>query len=278
MAGKRIDPGCLKASVAMELFQSGILVQDDVMDQDGERRGVPTIHMRYPNLHLGEALATCVGDSAYGWTFAEIAALPYEPSVTVKAIQLFAHYFGRLGIGQSLDVMGGMGELLPPETIIKVIHLKSAEYTCILPLMLGATIAAAPPEFLVAIEKYGSNLGWAFQIQDDILGMFGQETGKPVGSDLRGRKQTLLFNEFLARANSTDKSKFLSLWGKKEVAESEIKWVQEVLESSGSLAAVKQRGQQYVSAGKQFISQLTTDKKLQAVAHDFLDLMLNRMV
>jgi len=181
----------VKAGMVMELFHLGLLIQDDVMDRDNLRRGVTTIHSRYSDLHLGEAVAMCAGDFTFGWG---MEILSNQESVIsnqsrLGAMQVWGKYFYRVGYGQVLDVMKTADE----GKLLQILALKSGEYSCVLPLLLGATLGGASEELKEQLTKYGMELGWVFQLRDDWLGEYGDsgKTGKPVGNDSREGKKTL---------------------------------------------------------------------------------------
>lgn len=178
----------IKAGVVMELFHLGLLIHDDIMDRDSVRRGVKTIHARYNDLHLGEAVAICAGDYTFGWGMEIITSLKFSNSQIVSAMAVWAKYFYRVGYGQALDCMAIADE----KTILQILELKSGEYSCVLPLLLGATLGGADAATLDKLQKYGMELGWVFQLRDDWLGEYGdpEKTGKPVGNDIREGKHT----------------------------------------------------------------------------------------
>ena len=189
LAGGKDEKEIVKAAVVMELFHLGLLIQDDVMDRDELRRGVKTIHVRYPDLHLGEAVANCAGDLTFGWGMEIISKLNIQSSKVVAAMSVWGKYFARVGYGQILDVM----KVADQTTLLNILALKSGEYSCVLPLLMGATLGGAQAELLDKLTRYGMELGWVFQLRDDWLADFGesQKTGKPVGNDRREGKKTL---------------------------------------------------------------------------------------
>ncbi len=191
LAGAKASAEVVKAGVIMELFHLGLLIQDDVMDRDSLRRTVQTIHARYTDLHLGESIAICAGDLTFGWGMEILANLKSQikNSQIVEAMEVWGKYFARVGYGQMLDV----SKIADEETLLSILNLKSGEYTCVLPLLFGATLGGASEELKVGLVKYGMELGWVFQLRDDWLGEFGEsaKTGKPVGNDSREGKKTM---------------------------------------------------------------------------------------
>ena len=188
LAGSKVDEAILQAAVVMELFHLGLLIQDDVMDRDSRRRGVLTIQTRYPDSHLGESVATLAGDYTFGWGMEILADLKLDKERVNKAIGVWGKYFTRVGYGQTLDCMSIADEA----TVMQILKLKSGEYSCELPLVLGATLGGASEELTQKLREYSMELGWVFQLRDDWLGEYGEakKTGKPVGNDSREGKHT----------------------------------------------------------------------------------------
>lgn len=187
-SGGKVNEEVIKAAVAVELFHLGLLIQDDVMDRDELRRGVATIHTRYSDKHLGETIATLAGDYTYGWMIEIISNLKFSESQILKAMKVWGKYFTRVGYGQTLDSMA----IAKDETILKILSIKSGEYSCVMPLLIGAALGGADKMVTDRLEKYGTEIGHVFQLRDDWLGMYGDpaKTGKPVGHDAREGKHT----------------------------------------------------------------------------------------
>lgn len=178
----------IKAAVVMELFHLGLLIQDDFMDRDFTRRGVATMIARFPNRHEGNFVSMLAGDYTFGWGMEILSSLNLPHSQIVAALRVWGKYFTRVGYGQTLDGLA----VADNKTILKILELKSGEYSCVLPLVLGATIAGASKETIKNLQSFGMELGWVFQLRDDWLGEYGDlvKTGKPVGNDSREGKKT----------------------------------------------------------------------------------------
>ena len=194
IAGGEVNDEVIKAATAMELFHLGLLIHDDVMDQDDLRRGIKTIHMRYQDRHFGETIAINAGDETFGWSVEILSRLNLNPALLNKAMAVWGKYFTRVGYGQILDVMTDQRKNTSDEEVLKVLAIKSGEYSCVLPLLLGATLGGGRKELLDNLEKYGMELGWVFQLRDDWLAGYGDpaKTGKPVGNDSREGKRTFV--------------------------------------------------------------------------------------
>ena len=188
LVGKEIDDETIRAGVVMEIFHLGLLIQDDFMDRDTMRRGVPTMIARFEDKHVGNFVSMLAGDYTFGWGMEIITNLKFSNSQIVGAMKVWGKYFTRVGYGQTLDGLA----IADDATILKILAIKSGEYSCVLPLLFGATLGKADQDMLMNLEEYGMELGWVFQLRDDWLAEYGdsEKTGKPVGNDSREGKRT----------------------------------------------------------------------------------------
>ena len=237
-------------SLAYEVFQTAILVHDDIIDNDNKRRGKDTIHFanyeKYKGVsknekevkHFSESIALCMGD--YGlYEAILIISNAYQND---KNLSKVLNNFIETGLttlkGELIDIIlpfQGKNGLLKEEelekNILEIYRLKTAHYTIIGPLSVGLILAGASKQELKEIEEFGEKVGIAFQIQDDILGIYSDETGKVKGSDIREFKQTILYSHIM---NTEYKEEFLKLYGNEELDENDIIKVQELLKKSKS--------------------------------------------
>jgi len=216
-AGGPDGPAIINAAAALELLHAGALVHDDLMDASDTRRGRPSLHRQFEAYHAGRrwhgspaafgtGMAILLGDLLLCWTDAMFHAsgLPGgalrrgQPILDLMRTEVFA--------GQYLDLLGqaaGDGTL---ESALRVVEYKTTKYTIERPLHLGAALAGVEPGggLVAAYTGYGLPLGTAFQLRDDILGVFGDpaQTGKPAGDDVREGKHTVLLAIARARATS----------------------------------------------------------------------------
>ena len=190
MSGNEVNEEVIKAGVVMEIFHLGLLIQDDFMDRDMVRRGGKTLIARYDDPHVGNFISMLAGDYTFGWGMEIIASLnsPITNSQIVNAIKVWGKYFTRVGYGQTLDGL----DIADDETILKILAIKSGEYSCVLPLLLGATLGGADQELLDRLEKYGMELGWVFQLRDDWIGYDKDmvKKGKKTYATMYGREKT----------------------------------------------------------------------------------------
>ena len=241
---------------AMELFHSGLLVHDDIMDRDLVRRGQPSLFQQYTALaagerqadpeHVGQALGICAGDVACFMAF-ELLARARAPARTLCSIlELCARELSAVGIAQMQDVAWGATRAgVEVDDILSMYIHKTGRYSFSLPLLAGARIAGAPDELQGTLAALGESVGVLFQIRDDELGLFGdeRELGKPVGSDVREGKKTLLFSSLMAAAGPDERRRLDAIFGNPRATPEEIDSVRaqasspEVRSRVGAIAA-----------------------------------------
>ncbi len=216
-AGGDDVPGIVEAASAFELFQAAALLHDDVMDDSDTRRGRPAAHRRMASLHrqhgwvgdgerFGAAAAVLAGDLCLAWSDELLNGCGLPAADVARARPTFDLMRTQLMGGQYLDVLE---QVLPEaqgggtiERARRVIRFKSAKYSIEHPLLIGGLLAGAGPSLLASYSAYALPLGEAFQLRDDVLGVYGDpsQTGKPAGDDLREGKRTVLVAESLAQA------------------------------------------------------------------------------
>jgi geranylgeranyl diphosphate synthase type I len=222
----------------MELFQSGLLVHDDIMDRDNLRRGMPSIFQQYAEAaarerfadpqRTGEALGICAGDVAYFLAFELLSRMSAEPMVLRDVLALCAGELTAVGIAQMQDVSwGGSNRGVEDDEVLRMYTWKTGRYSFSLPLMVGALIGGAPADACGELERLGECLGLLFQIHDDELGLFGseQELGKPVGSDVREGKKTLYYARLMASASPVEKERLAGIFGNPAGTEEDLDYV-----------------------------------------------------
>ncbi|MET7399503.1 polyprenyl synthetase family protein [Dactylosporangium sp. NPDC005572] len=200
------------AVAALELVQASALIHDDVMDGSETRRGEPAVHRRFAKLHaeagwrgdaagFGTAAAILLGDLCLVWSDEMLHTSGVDPLVVARARPVFDEMRTEVTVGQYLDVQTQATADTSTERASLVARFKSAKYTIEQPLLFGAALAGAPGPLVAAYSSFGLPLGEAFQLRDDVLGVFGDPrvTGKPAGDDLREGKRTYLVAAALER-------------------------------------------------------------------------------
>ncbi len=263
------EEAVLEVAAAMELFQSGLLVHDDIMDRDATRRGEPTIHLRYAGEarkrgvrdpdHLGQSLAICAGDVAFFLGFQALSAPQVPPSARAGLLGLCAGELSRVAVAQMQDVVWGAGSDPAPEReVLRLYTYKTGRYTFSMPLAAGALLAGCTSQPLEGLERLGECLGILFQLRDDLLGLFGdeRELGKPVGSDVREGKKTILHGRLLARASEPAAARLRDIFGNPAIGEEELAFVRAQVDGLGVLREVEELSAGYAAEARRMIEGL----------------------
>ncbi len=260
--GKRLRPallyyayrGCggdaewiLRPSMAVELLHTYLLIHDDIMDRAETRRGQPSAHVAFAEDHRrrrwggspdrhGQSVAILLGDLAYSYAVELFHAAADEGGSGAEVRRCFATMCREVIVGQYLELTAGYRSGLTEEDLLRVLRMKSGRYSMQRPVELGALMARAPEETVADLSRVGSSIGEAFQLQDDLLGMFGdsREVGKPVGSDLAENKYTVLIHATLERAGAADAALVRAALGNPALSRSEVERVQAIIRDSGA--------------------------------------------
>lgn len=233
----------VRAGAAFELLQTYFLIHDDWMDGDELRRGGPATHVglarRLGGPHLGACGAILAGDYAMALAQAELASAPCRAEAVLTSLRHFAEVQKATVAGQFLDITGGAAE--SREYLLE--ELKTCSYTVHGPLLIGATLGGASPELLEACRAYARPAGIAFQLRDDLLGLFGDSavTGKGRGNDLRAGKMTHVVRDALRNAESADSQVLRAVLGQAHATDDLIHRALGVLRSSGAVARTEER-------------------------------------
>jgi geranylgeranyl diphosphate synthase type I len=240
------------AATALELLQACALIHDDVMDGSDTRRGLPAAHRRFATLHRGNewlgspemfgvGAAILLGDLCLSWADELLMACGLPPRSVMRGKPVYDVMRTELMGGQYLDLleqaMGGGSAA----RAMRVVRFKSAKYTIERPLHLGGALADAPPDLMVAYSGYGLPLGEAFQLRDDVLGVFGDpgETGKPAGDDLREGKRTVLVATAFEAASPAQANVLRRRLGDPALDPAGVDELREIIVSTGALRHVE---------------------------------------
>ena len=243
-------------SSALEMFHGAALVHDDLLDQSDTRRGAPSIHRRFEQLHrlsgwagsperFGVAGAVLVGDLMLGWSselFGRALLGAPDREIEAAARDEFSKMRVEVMAGQYLDVLEE--NAAPTREVAEAVNranrvmlYKTAKYSIEAPMLIGAAFAGAPSGLLRGLSAFGIPLGLAFQLRDDILGVFGDPeiTGKPAGDDLREGKRTVLVGLTRESLTGTAGRIFDELLSSRELDEEQIVFLQHTIKGSGAL-------------------------------------------
>jgi geranylgeranyl diphosphate synthase type I len=220
------------------------------MDHAELRRGLPAAHVRFREAHrahglhgdaadFGLSVAILLGDLAQSWAV-ELAFLASAGRGSRELARCFSAMCQEVIGGQYLELLVAQRRAASEEELLRVLRLKSGRYTAERPIQLGGLLAGAPPELLAELSRYGTAVGEAFQLQDDLLGMFGdpEVVGKPVDADLKEGKYTFLIHHALARATPEQRRILEAALGRSDATPEQTAAALRVIAGTGARDAV----------------------------------------
>lgn len=277
----------IDAAVAVELLHAFMLIHDDVMDQDYVRHGGKNIGGIYKKLlgknlssevaiHTADSMAILAGDLVFSWSFDILADCGLNAATLSRLVRHQSRVIFDTAAGQQLDVLLSLDKSPTLRQVMKVPHYKTGLYSFVAPLQFGTILAGAKEaeEF----THYGANLGIAFQLIDDDLGMFGssRQTGKPVQSDLEENKPTLLRHYGLKLAPDQDKEVLRATLGRQGLTDKEVKRARKILTDCGARAKVLITAEQYGSRAKDQLRSGNLDQDTVGYLEQLADFCLRR--
>jgi geranylgeranyl diphosphate synthase type I len=249
-------PEVLRLFAALEMLHACALVHDDVIDESATRRRMPTVHVHFAGVHrangwrgsaaqFGTSAAILLGDLAMVWADDIVATSNLPMDARRRVQRVWADIRTEVLGGQYLDIVNEASGAESIASAMLVNTYKTASYTVSRPLQLGVAAAADRPDVLSAFHELGTDLGVAFQLRDDVLGVFGDPavTGKPSGDDLRSGKRTVLLAEAIERAERTDKTAADMLRSSvgTDLSDASVRQLCDAIEAVGALSAVETR-------------------------------------
>jgi geranylgeranyl diphosphate synthase type I len=257
----------LALALSLEVFHAAALVHDDIMDNSDTRRGKPAAHRAFENFHstrgfsgnpahFGRSTALLVGDLLLAWSDDLLTtALSGVASEVAQATRVeFTKMRQEVTVGQYLDIHEEAAWIHTEESerldrALTVVTYKSAKYSMEAPLLIGASLAGAQDSHRKALQKFGLPLGIAFQLRDDLLGVFGDSevTGKPSGDDLREGKRTVLIALGEAEMPAPAKRVFNEMLGDRTLTHEQISVMQNTLTDTGAVERLEAMITRYVA-------------------------------
>lgn len=253
-------PAIVSVATALEFFHAAALVHDDIIDRSDLRRGLPAAHRAFEGLHrerewdgdaegFGTASAILLGDLLLAWAdelFEEGLALLHDRDAARAARTEFMRMRSEVTLGQYLDVLEEHSWRSRPDADAlprahRVIVYKSAKYSVEAPLVIGGALAGGSLAQMTALREFGLPLGVAFQLRDDMLGVFGdpEVTGKPSGDDLREGKRTVLIGLARQKMPATAMRVLDELLGDPELSDAQVTMLQNTMRDSGAADQVE---------------------------------------
>ncbi|MCX7820862.1 MAG: polyprenyl synthetase family protein [Brevinematales bacterium] len=288
MYSGKFSPAAIDIAVSCELFQAGLLIHDDIMDQDTMRRQNKTIFYQYKEVfdeltsesyHFGESMGICAGDIAYFLGFDNLSQIDIDKNILIKIIGLFSREMVYVGLGQMQDVYySSTDKELNEDKILSIYLYKTARYTFSLPLMAGAMLAGIPNEEIRKLEALGENFGIVFQIKDDELGMFGsyEKIGKPIGSDIQEKKKTFYYYYLNELANQRDFETIKNIYSKKEIDNNDVEVIRNLIEKYKIQEKINEKLCLFSDFIRDGIKSLTASENYKKELFEFLDYNLTR--
>ncbi|MCU0666514.1 MAG: polyprenyl synthetase family protein [Candidatus Omnitrophica bacterium] len=284
---KKEAKGLYESAISIELLHDFMLVHDDIIDKSGLRRGKPSMHKIFDR-HIaenknikfsGQDLAIVAGDVMYAMGLASFLSIDVAKDKKEKAMRKLIEAAINTGSGEFLELMLAAKDIskIKKEQIYQVYDYKTACYTFASPLAIGAILAGANNQEAQKLYDYGIYLGRAFQIKDDILGMFSseEETGKPLISDLQESKRTLLMWHAYQMGTFVQKKYIKKVLSGEKIGMRELKLTQDILISSGSLAKTKEDIVYYASCAKKSLSNSKISPEIKDYLDQYSSLILN---
>jgi geranylgeranyl diphosphate synthase type I len=282
---------------ALEMFHAAALVHDDLLDQSDTRRGEPAVHKRFEALHansgfagsaerFGQAGSVLVGDMMLGWSseiFGQALLKSPSPTIETHCREEFSKMRIEVMAGQYLDILEeNAAPIRNVDEAVgranRVILYKTAKYSIEAPLLIGAAFAGAEPATLRGLTSFGIPLGMAFQLRDDILGVFGDPaiTGKPIGDDLREGKRTVLVALTRQSLMPSVGKIFDELLTQRSAEPEQIAFLQQTIKGSGALAKTEQMIEQLADESLAALDQLELEQVAKQMLRDLAMRVINR--
>ncbi len=282
----------LKPAIAMELLHAFFLVHDDIMDRSDLRRGQPTVHRVYKSKylkllkdsghiddeHFAESMAILAGDMCCAMAYRALTESDFPSAQLIRATQTMHTMVDETVVGQILDILTPIKGMVGENEVMKIHRFKTACYTFRGPLQLGMVFAGASDEKLETISQYAMPIGIAFQIKDDLLGVFGTEAevGKSVTSDLEEGKETLLTVYARAHGTPAQKKEIASLISKHPISMEELNRAREIFREIGAISYCEEKARELVQNGKKALESLNLKEDIVVLLADLADHVISR--
>lgn len=279
----------IQIAAALEMYHQFALIHDDVMDRDTRRHNAPNLQGVYERFygrtatpeiatHHAQNASLLAGDIALGFTFEMLMNAPLESEIRDRLQRELLKLHFSLAGGQFLDDVAVLHKDLNVRKIRKIYYYKTARYTVIFPLHFGGLIAGANDTILAILERYGQHAGIAFQIVDDLLGMYGtsKEIGKSVVTDLREGKRTILMYYGQKFADDTQADLIERSYGNPNITMNDLKMIRRVLTENGAKAKTIFMAQAEAEAAKRAIGKLALPGELPGMFVELTDFIINR--
>lgn len=279
-AGRRNLRKILPISLAVEIMHTFLLIHDDIIDESDTRRGKMTIHRRYEKFfgeHYGLSQGVLIGDIACFEAFKLVNKSDFDAKTKIECEDRLCNVLLETAYGEALDVEYSHGKAKIAD-ILTVADLKTARYSFVGPMTVGAVLAGVGSSKIRAIEDFGLKIGLAFQLRDDILGVFGDEKflGKSTLSDMREGKNTLLIFKTRELASRKDLGLIDRLWGKRDANKGDLETIKKIIKSCGAYAWCTGEMGRFRDQAITNVNSISKDQKLRSVLVEMSDFIVTR--
>ncbi len=262
----------IRAASALELLHTFALVHDDIMDAAETRRGEPTVHTV-----AGVDVAILVGDLALVLADAQLVESGFDPAAIKRCFGHYSRMRKEVIVGQFLDVNLAQHASIDEQAARHVARMKSGRYSVREPLLIGAALAHEEP--LGPLERLGELVGEAFQLRDDLLGIFGDpsETGKPVDSDIKEGKKNVLFAKTLSALAGEERDFFIAHWGAGDrLSDDDCLRLRALVESSGAAKETEDLLSRLTGEAMTLLQALAIDEEVRRGLRSLVDAATSR--
>jgi geranylgeranyl pyrophosphate synthase len=281
------SPAIYRVGASQELLHASLLVHDDVMDRDYSRHGRPNVAGEYLKHyavtngahHMADSAAILAGDVLLSAAHQALYTSDFPSARLSQAVAYFAQAVFEVAGGQLLDMEAAMS-VIGPDQSLHIARYKTASYSFIGPLAVGAALAGGSDETIQQLKSFGAILGTGFQLADDLLGLYGKpkQTGKPVISDMREGKATYLISLAQQMANTSDKDWLEHHWGQATSGPQDLITAQHIVKRSGAKAQVKQQLSDYALQSRAALKLTTLSPDAKTALSDIVDTAIWRSV
>lgn len=282
--GKNNNEDIIKIAAVIEMLHAYLLVQDDIIDRSPLRRGEKTLHVlcqdyfvkKTRNRNIGNDIALILADVLFANLIEIIGSTGIKSSIKNDFLLLFSKTYELTAWGQILDIMNTMPVCIDIDSQdpMHVSLLKTAHYTVLSPMVMGLVLSGRKDQDEEkALSDFAIPLGVAFQIKDDVLGVFGDRysTGKPSDSDIIEGKFTLLVQKAVSNLNIAQRKEFVSIFLKEKKTQRDIKMIRDILDKSGALEYSYNRIDELADASRQGLNALKIRREEKAMLSGLID-------
>ncbi len=276
LCGAAPSRAALRAAASLELLHAFALLQDDVMDDSAERRGRPSAHLQFAQWHrrrglsgsarrFGESSAILLGDLCLVWASQMLRESGIEPRRLLEVWPRYDAMRTELAIGQFADLASDIRNLPSLEAVLDVARRKSGNYTVRRPLEIGAAMAGCDERTVAQLGRYGAAVGEAFQLRDDVLGVFGSPstTGKPNGGDLLERKATSVVVTAHRLADTTTRQELTELMNRDRLDDTAVDRCKALIAATGALRVIEGMIADRVASAREEVGGMAIDDALR---------------